>query len=131
MREIQFPDTDRFVSAEPPSKDKKPSKNPNEGKEKVISAIDSACFLNGNGDLLISHSQRISLIKFETYWTKIFDHYGITKAEPTENSSQVDPDESDKEIVIEEVPPKRFAIDSNATMSAAFKGALQKKKDEE
>ena len=41
-------------------------------------AIDSVCFLNTKGDLLVSHEARISVIKFETYWAKSMDHFGIT-----------------------------------------------------
>ena len=41
--------------------------------------IDSVCFLNTRGDLLVSHEERISVIKFDTYWTKSFDHFGLTK----------------------------------------------------
>jgi hypothetical protein len=34
--------------------------------------------MNSHGDILVSHDTRISKIKMETYWTKIFDYYGIT-----------------------------------------------------
>ena len=40
-------------------------------------SIDSVCFLSSRGDLLVSHANRISLIKVETYWTEVFDWYGI------------------------------------------------------
>lgn len=40
--------------------------------------VDSVCFLNIEGDILVSHSKRISHIKFTSYWTKIFDYYGIS-----------------------------------------------------
>jgi len=40
--------------------------------------VDSICFLNERGDLLVSHDTRLSHIKFEAYWTRIFDYYGIT-----------------------------------------------------
>jgi WD40 repeat protein len=40
--------------------------------------IDSVCFLNEKGDILVSHVQRISLIRFDTYWTSSFTHYGFT-----------------------------------------------------
>jgi WD40 repeat protein len=40
--------------------------------------IDSVCFINAQGDLIVSHNQRLSYIKFETYWTTTFSHYGIT-----------------------------------------------------
>lgn len=42
-------------------------------------AIDSVCFLNDHGDILVSHVQRISKIRFETYWTTSFTHFGITQ----------------------------------------------------
>lgn len=42
--------------------------------------IDSICFMNSRGDLLVSHSNRVSLIKLETYWTRIFDYNGITNS---------------------------------------------------
>ncbi len=41
-------------------------------------AIDSISFMNKEGDLLVSHVQRISKIKFATYWTSSFTHYGFT-----------------------------------------------------
>lgn len=41
-------------------------------------AIDSVCFLNSRGDLIVSHAKRVSTIKFETYWTKTFDYFGVT-----------------------------------------------------
>lgn len=43
--------------------------------------IDSIVFLNQEGDLLVSHEQRLSLVKLETYWTKVFDYYGVTRAD--------------------------------------------------
>jgi hypothetical protein len=39
---------------------------------------DSICFRNPRGDLLVSHSNRVSLIKLETYWTRVLDYYGVT-----------------------------------------------------
>ena len=41
--------------------------------------VDSVCFLNEKGDILVSHVQRISKIKYETYWTSTFTHFGFTK----------------------------------------------------
>lgn len=41
-------------------------------------AIDSVCFLNTNGDILVSHVQRISKIRYDTYWTSTFTHFGFT-----------------------------------------------------
>ncbi len=42
--------------------------------------IDSVCFLNDQGDLLVSHNQRISKIEFSAYWTKTFDYFGVTRS---------------------------------------------------
>ena len=40
--------------------------------------IESVCFINPLGDLLVSHANRISYISFENYWTTTFSHYAIT-----------------------------------------------------
>lgn len=40
--------------------------------------IDSVCFLNEKGDILVSHVNRISVVRFETYWTSSFTHFGFT-----------------------------------------------------
>jgi hypothetical protein len=40
--------------------------------------INSVCFYNAEGDLLVSHKSSLSLIKFERYWTPTFSHYGVT-----------------------------------------------------
>lgn len=43
--------------------------------------IDSVCFLNAKGDLLVSHDKRVSLINIERYRTKTFE-YVASHAEP-------------------------------------------------
>ncbi len=30
--------------------------------------VDSVCFMNENGDIMVAHDKRISVIKFQTYW---------------------------------------------------------------
>lgn len=30
--------------------------------------VDSVCFLNEEGDLVVGHEQRLSVIRFKTYW---------------------------------------------------------------
>ena len=40
--------------------------------------IDSVCFVNERGDILVSHVSRISKIKYETYWTSSFTNFGFT-----------------------------------------------------
>lgn len=72
--------------------------------------IDSVCFLNAQGDLLVSHAQRISFIQFETYWTTTFSHYGCTSHDhPCHvkhlESKQFDPDIDN--FIIDE-PPVRL-----------------------
>lgn len=63
--------------------------------------IDSVCFLNTRGDLLVSHEERISVIKFETYWTKSFDHFGLTKNGQHKSSR---PDSANSQLDAFEVP---------------------------
>ena len=41
--------------------------------------VDGVCFLNEKGDILVSHVHRISKIRYETYWTSSFTHFGFTK----------------------------------------------------
>lgn len=58
----------------------------------------------------MSHEERISVIKFETYWTKSFDHFGLTKhgqtvhKRPVSANSQLDsyevPLENAKKLLI-------------------------------
>ena len=40
--------------------------------------VDSVCFLNSRGDLLVSHVSQISKILYETYWTSSFTNFGFT-----------------------------------------------------
>ena len=40
--------------------------------------IDSVAFANAQGDLLVSHCSRISIVKFETYWKPTFSQFRIT-----------------------------------------------------
>ena len=40
--------------------------------------IDSVCFINEQGDILVSHVSRISKIKYETYWSVSFTNFGFT-----------------------------------------------------
>lgn len=42
--------------------------------------VDSVAFLNAQGDILVAHEQRVSVLKFETYWTKTFDYFNITES---------------------------------------------------
>jgi len=70
-------------------------------------------FLNREGDLLVSHEQRLSLIYYKTYWTDTFDYYRIkrpegivVKEEPTgDNEAWAEPIFSNykvKEVLITE-----------------------------
>ena len=40
--------------------------------------VDSVCFLNKEGDILVSHESRISQIRYQTYWTSSFTNFGFT-----------------------------------------------------
>lgn len=37
--------------------------------------VDSVSFFNSNGDILVSHDQRVSIIKFDKYKTKSFQSF--------------------------------------------------------
>lgn len=36
--------------------------------------VDSVCFFNSEGDILVSHEKRVSMIDYERYTTKSFDY---------------------------------------------------------
>lgn len=74
--------------------------------------IDSVCFFNAQGDLLISHNSSISLVKFETYWTPTFSHWGITNKEhPTHVNFMKSADyDEDQDIVFDEGNPWSQAV---------------------
>lgn len=71
--------------------------------------IDSVCFLNDKGDLLVSHSKRISKIDFGTYWTKIFDYYNITRSKEDPSLAELVSESifGDTDFIVEEEPAKR------------------------
>ena len=80
--------------------------------------VDSVCFLNTSGDLLVSHEERISVIKFETYWTKSFDHFGITKS--GERDAMMRPGSADSQcdaFVASYKEPKKLLIVDNDDMA--------------
>jgi hypothetical protein len=53
---------------------------------------------------LVSHDKRISKINFETYWTKIFDYYGVTAYEDRDFDAKSDYSlYSDRKYVVQEV----------------------------
>jgi len=82
--------------------------------------------LNTEGDLLVSHAQRISHIKFQTYWTKIFDYYGITKSKDDPILAELaKEDESlfcDSDFLVDDEPPKRVKIDDQVIMLQVLNG---------
>jgi WD40 repeat protein len=76
--------------------------------------IDSVCFLNDKGDLMVSHSKRISKIEFGSYWTKIFDYYGITKSKDDPTLAEIAGESifGDTDFIVEDEPAKRVKIES-------------------
>jgi hypothetical protein len=63
---------------------------------------------------LISHAQKVSKISFETYWCKIFDYYGVTKARddpvlaPLAKMEETPFD--DPEFIVDYPAPRRIRI---------------------
>jgi hypothetical protein len=96
---------------------------------KFPSRVDCVCFLNAKGDLLVSHAKRISLVKFTTYWTKVFDYYGVTCSQEDEELLQLGLDDEsmfcDAEFVIEKELPRRVVIDSEDLMKIVISGKHQ------
>jgi len=41
--------------------------------------VDSVCFFNSKGDILISHEQRVSMIKYSSYRTKVFNYVMLNR----------------------------------------------------
>ena len=88
-------------------------------------AIESVCFLNTKGDILISHDKRISKINFETYWTKLFDYYGVTSAQNREFDAKSDYSlYSDRDYVVEESEQVCRVITTEKQINAALNGSL-------
>lgn len=91
--------------------------------------IDSVCFLNDKGDLLVSHSKRISKIEFRSYWTKTFDYFGVSKSsedpELAEIAKQNESVFGDPDFIFEDDPPKRVTIKTQAQMVQVINGNKQ------
>lgn len=91
--------------------------------------VDSVCFLNTKGDLLVSHEERISVIKFETYWTKSFDHFGITTSGARDANMR--PSSADSECNAFVVPPhsvRRLLIMDDNDMAEVLNSDNKSKK---
>lgn len=68
--------------------------------------------MNDRGDLLVSHSKRISKIEFATYWTKIFDYYSVTKSKEDPSLAEITVESifGDSDFIVEEEPARRVQI---------------------
>lgn len=88
--------------------------------------VDSICFLNARGDLLVSHAKRISQIKIQSYWTKTFDYYGVTCSREDEDLHQKGLDEQslfcDPDFIVEQDLPKRQNVLTEETMRMLISG---------
>lgn len=88
--------------------------------------IDSVCFLNKSGDILVSHVQRISKIRFATYWTSSFTHFGFTETTDDihlkykENGATIESEMYDDHVYIKP-PPTRLRIINDEHFSALFR----------
>jgi hypothetical protein len=83
--------------------------------------IDSICFQNPKGDLLVSHENRVSLIKLETYWTRIFDYFGVTDSTTDESLAQVAAEDvslySEAVIIMTEQYPRQIRAKNESTFN--------------
>jgi len=93
-------------------------------------SIDSVCFLNQHGDILISHVQRISKIRFEKYWTSSFTHFGFTQTtDPVhlrylENEATLETEIFDSHVCVKP-PPGRTRITSEEHFFALFRNKTE------
>ena len=77
--------------------------------------VDGVCFLNMKGDILVSHVERISHVKFETYWTSTFTQFGVTKLTDgihikyKAKDSSIETELYD-DFIVDKAPPKRTRI---------------------
>lgn len=89
-------------------------------------AIDSVCFLNTNGDILVSHVQRISKIRYEAYWTSTFTHFGFTNVtDPIhvkykENEATIETEFFDDHVCLK-LPPSRTRIINEEHFARLFR----------
>ena len=94
--------------------------------------IDSVCFLNPRGDILVSHVQRISKILYETYWTSSFTNFGFTELDDPihlkykEEEATIETEMYDDHVYLKP-PPGRTRIIS----AEHFEELFTKKDDDE
>lgn len=92
--------------------------------------IDSVCFLNKSGDILVSHVQRISKIRFATYWTSSFTHFGFTETTDDihlkykENGATIESEMYDDHVFIKP-PPSRLRIINDEHFSTIFRNKTE------
>ena len=78
-------------------------------------SVDGVCFLNCKGDILVSHVERISHIKFETYWRATFTQFGVTKTTDevhrTYKATQASIEtELYDDFIVDKAPPRKTKI---------------------
>ena len=92
--------------------------------------IESLCFLNEDGDLLVSHSRRISKISFISYWSKVFDYFGITTAKEHPILSVLAKEEEgvfdDPDFRMEQQQPRMIKITSQVMMQKVLDGKVDR-----
>lgn len=76
----------------------------------------------------MSHSNRVSLIKLETYWTRIFDYYGITSSSEDETLQKAAEDDislySEAGFLMDIENPRKIKADSELTFNQILSGKL-------
>jgi len=88
--------------------------------------IDSVCFLNQQGDILVSHVQRISKIRYDAYWTSSFTHFGFTStADPIhvnykEKEATIETEFFDDHVCLKQ-PPTRTRVINEDHFSELFR----------
>lgn len=86
--------------------------------------------MNEDGDLLVSHSRRISKISFISYWSKVFDYFGITTAKEHPILSVLAKEEEgvfdDPDFRMEQQQPRMIKITSQVMMQKVLDGKVDR-----
>lgn len=71
--------------------------------------------------MLVAHAQRISVLRFQTYWTKTFDYFGLTKSSQDPELAPIAKEHEehfyDPDFVTPFLPPKGEVVETEEKMN--------------
>ena len=99
-------------------------------------SVDGVCFLNCQGDILVSHVERISHIRFETYWTTTFTQFGTSQLtdevhqEYKRTQASLETELYD-DFIVDKAPPKQTRIIDEYHMNQILRDNQDQQEQEE